>query len=457
MSDDGLLRPEHSPQLLAPRPTRGFGARRLNRRPAIIAGVVAAVVATAIMYTYHQRIEQAQREAAEAKDSHNPTPADGSAILGQAPREGMHKAAFSEGKPQTKPSAQSSQQQPSGPAQEDEAEKARRAAWAQYYQQVAEVDRWKWDAQKRALGADTKVEMPQASGTAPQGQQVSYGTGAGAPYVPGPSVGVPPAMPAIAGYDGLFGGYGGLPSGPILPDTTGANQKVAWMEHQADITGAQDTLLTTVRPPISPFLITAGDFINCVAVNGENSEGLGLFVGRVTRDIYDSATGQYRLIPQGSKVIGTYDTSVSAGQERIPTKLTRIIFPDSESLDLGGMPAGDASGIAGLHDQVNTHWWAKFGNALILGIAGAGAQLSQPQSVVGQGYSPTSVASASIAQQMAQVGAMAAQAGLSIPNTLEIRPGYSFTIQLTKDIVFPHPYVDMRTQAVPISAGPVMH
>ena len=228
------------------------------------------------------------------------------------------------------------------------------------------------------------------------------------------------------------------------------------MTQAGDTSGASDTLMARVRDPISPYLITAGDFINCVSMGGENSDAPGMFVGRVTNNVYDSATGHYLLIPQGSKVVGVYDNVVSQGQTRIPTAITRIIFPDSESIDLGSMSAADQSGFAGLHDEVNTHWWAKFGNALILGIAGAGVQLSQ-----GTGYNDTNgydarqIAAASLGQQFAELGAETARSGLTIPNTLIVRPGYQFTIQVTKDIVL-RPYVDERTPGASISLGPVV-
>ena len=114
-------------------------------------------------------------------------------------------------------------------------------------------------------------------------------------------------------------------------------------------------------------------------------------------------------------MVGVYDNVVSQGQTRIPTAITRIIFPDSELIDLGSMSAADQSGFAGLHDEVNTHWWAKFGNALILGIAGAGVQLSQGTGYNdNNGYDARQIAAASLGQQFAELGAETARSGLTI-------------------------------------------
>ena len=132
--------------------------------------------------------------------------------------------------------------------------------------------------------------------------------------------------------------------------------------------------------------MTAGDVIPCVAQGGEDSDTPGQFVGRVSRNIYDSATGRFLLIQQNSKVIGTYDNVVTNGQTRIPTVITRIIFPDSSSIPIGAMPAADQGGFTGLHDQVDTHLWEKFGNAMILAIGSAGIQLSQGTGQSTNGY-----------------------------------------------------------------------
>ena len=216
-------------------------------------------------------------------------------------------------------------------------------------------------------------------------------------------------MPAAyAGSAGPYGGGLGIGGGyPILPpagpDPAGAREKLAFVG-QAGNLGQNDTLAATVRDPISPYLVTAGDVIPCVAQGGEDSDTPGQFVGRVSRNIYDSATGRFLLIPQNSKVIGTYDNVVTNGQTRIPTVITRIIFPDSSSIPIGAMPAADQGGFAGLHDQVDTHLWEKFGNALILAIGSAGIQLSQGTGQSTNGYNAQQIGAAAIGQQFGELG-----------------------------------------------------
>ena len=59
---------------------------------------------------------------------------------------------------------------------------------------------------------------------------------------------------------------------------------------------------------------------------------------------------------------------------------------------------------------------------------------------------------------LASWGRSNARSGLSIPNTLTVRPGYAFVVQVTKDMVL-RPYVDRRTARPGVQAinlGPVM-
>ena len=143
--------PERSPGLLAPPPTRGAGVRRLNRLPIVFGVSAAMLVVAAIGYTYRDRVMQATVSAQQAA-SHKPEPANGSAVLSNAPFGGEVEPAVAKtplsthtGRPQTQPAQQpSAMLSDNGGGQtqgEDEATKARREAWRNYYQQLAEVQK----------------------------------------------------------------------------------------------------------------------------------------------------------------------------------------------------------------------------------------------------------------------------------------------------------------------------
>ena len=72
--------------------------------------------------------------------------------------------------------------------------------------------------------------------------------------------------------------------------------------------------------------------------------------------VYDTVTGQHLLIPQGARLLASYDSMVAWGQERVLLCWSRIIFPNGSSINLQCMPAADLKGQAGLTDEVDNHW-----------------------------------------------------------------------------------------------------
>ena len=127
--------------------------------------------------------------------------------------------------------------------------------------------------------------------------------------------------------------------------------------------------------------------------------------GQVSENVYDTATGRYILIPQGAKLVGTYDNSVTTGQERVLIAWTRIIYPDASSLDLGKMPGADEGGFAGFHDQVDDHFLKVFGNAILLSVVSAGVQLSQGNANnQTSGLTTQQTIAAALGQQLGQLG-----------------------------------------------------
>ena len=201
--------------------------------------------------------------------------------------------------------------------------------------------------------------------------------------------------------------------------------------------------------PISPYEVKAGTVIPATMIGGVNSDLPGLLLAQVSENIYDSATGRYLLIPQGAKLIGTYDNGVTFGQSRILVGWQRIIYPDSSSIDLGRMPGADQSGYAGFKDKINNHLFRLFSEALLLSIFSAGVQLGQPQASSGNNYNSSQIVAAALAGQMGELGMEIVRRNMDVAPTLEVRPGYSFNVMVTKDMVFPGD----RAQPASVSTG----
>ncbi|MEH2477994.1 type IV secretory pathway VirB10-like protein [Nitrobacteraceae bacterium AZCC 2146] len=150
----------------------------------------------------------------------------------------------------------------------------------------------------------------------------------------------------------------------------------------------------------------------------------------MTEAVYDSPTGRYLLIPQGAKLIGQYDSSVSFGQSRVLLVWTRLIMPDGASIVLERQPGADTGGYAGLEDEVDNHWGMLFKAAVLSTLlSGAEAGTSQDENNLVQAI--RSGASNSISQTGQQI----VQRQLNIQPTSTIRPGFPVRVIVTRDLV----------------------
>jgi type IV secretory pathway VirB10-like protein len=200
-----------------------------------------------------------------------------------------------------------------------------------------------------------------------------------------------------------------------------------------------DYLGAAVQNPVSPYELQAGSIIPATLITGINSDLPGQITAQVTENVYDSISGNNLLIPQGTKVVGLYDSKVAYGQERVLVAWKRLIFPNGKSLDLNGMPGVDISGYAGFNDEVNNHYTKIFGSVVLMSLLSAGAQLSQPQNNTNNlnaGPNVNQMLAQSLGTNIANTANTITQKNISIQPTLEIRPGYEFNISVTRDMVF---------------------
>jgi type IV secretion system protein VirB10 len=196
-----------------------------------------------------------------------------------------------------------------------------------------------------------------------------------------------------------------------------------------------------VRKPQSPYILQTGFVIPATLISGINSELPGQIMAQVSQNIYDSPVGKHRLIPQGSRLVGTYSSEVEYGQARVLVAWQRIVFPDGKTMDIGAMPGADGVGYAGFKDQVNNHYLRIFGSALIMSAIVAGTAYSQRDAGGAFGrQNAGSIMSQSLGQQLGLVTANLIRKNMNISPTLEIRPGYRFNIIVTKDMVFNKPW-----------------
>jgi type IV secretory pathway VirB10-like protein len=135
-------------------------------------------------------------------------------------------------------------------------------------------------------------------------------------------------------------------------------------------------LHAAVQKQRSPYTLFAGTILPCVLTQGINSDLPGQIGCLISQNAYDTVTGAHLLLPQGTKAIGTYDSRVSYGQERVLVIWMRLMRPDGSTLSLEGMPGMDLSGYAGLTGSVNNHYLRLLSGVVLGSVIGASAQIA---------------------------------------------------------------------------------
>ncbi|MFC0685843.1 TrbI/VirB10 family protein [Novosphingobium clariflavum] len=211
------------------------------------------------------------------------------------------------------------------------------------------------------------------------------------------------------------------------PDPSATDRKVQFAEK---FDGKGDINPHSVSRSSSPNVLMAGSVIAASLITGLNSDVPGMVVAQVTQSVFDSATGQVLLIPQGARLIGNYDSVVAYGQSRALVVWQRLVMPDGSSLRLDNMPATDSSGYAGLVDKVDYHTGRLLKGVAIATLLGVGTELSiNGESDLVQAIRESAQTSAS------RAGDQITQRNLDIQPTITVRPGAPVRLVVRQDLV----------------------
>jgi type IV secretion system protein TrbI len=218
-------------------------------------------------------------------------------------------------------------------------------------------------------------------------------------------------------------------------------RKQAFIE-QARGRAINNYLKSTRTLELGRYEIKMGWDIPAILEQGINSDLPGEVKALVRSNVYDTATGKYLLIPQGSRLVGIYDSQIAYGQNRLQVVWSRIIYPDGSSINLDGMSGEDSQGMAGFHDKVDNHYKRLVGSALLTSAFVAGISLSQRQNT-SLLTTPTAgqTATSALGQQLGELGTEITRKNLNIQPTVKIPIGYLFNVRVNKDILFEAPYV----------------
>jgi type IV secretion system protein VirB10 len=207
------------------------------------------------------------------------------------------------------------------------------------------------------------------------------------------------------------------------------DRKLAFVNAEAD---RRTVGSDRVQEKASPYIVQAGTVIAAALITGIKSDLPGQITAQVTEHVYDSPTGSHLLIPQGSRLIGEYDSQVAFGQSRVLLVWNRLIMPDGTSIVLERLQGADPQGYSGLEDGVDYHWGQLFRAAALSTLLGIGTEIgsSNDENEIARAIRESAQDTAS------DVGQQIVRRQLNIQPTLTIRPGHPIRIIVVRDLVF---------------------
>lgn len=186
---------------------------------------------------------------------------------------------------------------------------------------------------------------------------------------------------------------------------------------------------------LSEFELKAGDFIPATLQTGINSDlPSKIIVAVVSENVRDTITGKHILIPQGTRVIGTYDSSVTFGQERLLVIWQRLIFPNGKSIGLDNMQGVDLSGKAGITGEIDNHFGTLLKGVVLSSIMGSAGAIVTDRKNDWRG-----AAAEGAGEQIVTIGDRFADRALSRQPTINIEPGTRLNIMVHSDLIL-EPY-----------------
>jgi type IV secretion system protein TrbI len=244
----------------------------------------------------------------------------------------------------------------------------------------------------------------------------------------------PIGQPSSVGTPTTTSNQSSQPTQPPADDTftqNGQDRKLAFVNASVD---RRTTSPDRIEAPASSYVVQAGNIIPASLITGIRSDLPGQITAQVTESVFDSPTGRFLLIPQGTRLIGVYDSQVAFGQSRVLLVWTRLIMPNGRSIVLERQPGADTAGYSGLEDEVDNHWGALFGAALLSTLLGVGSELGAGSDTGNNGDIIQALRRGS-SESMNQTGQKVVQRNLNIQPTLTIRPGFPVRVIVNRDLV----------------------
>ncbi|MQB07159.1 type IV secretion system protein VirB10 [Agrobacterium tumefaciens] len=176
------------------------------------------------------------------------------------------------------------------------------------------------------------------------------------------------------------------------------------------------------------FIVAMGTSIPCVLETALASDQPGFTSCVINRDVL-SDNGRVVLMEKGTQVVGEYRGGLQRGQKRLFVLWNRAKTPKGVIVTLAS-PATDALGRAGVDGYVDTHWWERFGSALLLSIVGDATSYASSQ------LQDSDVDAQNTTSAGQQAAAIAVEQSINIPPTLNKHQGEQVSIFVARDLDF---------------------
>ena len=155
-------------------------------------------------------------------------------------------------------------------------------------------------------------------------------------------------------------------------------------------------------------------------------------MAQVTENVYDTVTGRMLLIPQGSRLMGSYDSVVAFHQSRALVVWQRMVMPSGSSLVIDNLPAADTAGYAGLEDQVDYHTWQLLKGIALSTLLGIGSEIGYSRS--NESDLVRAIRESTLVSTN-RAGQRITEKNLNIQPTITIRPGWPVRVIVHKDLI----------------------
>ncbi|MGY3449855.1 TrbI/VirB10 family protein [Bradyrhizobium sp. USDA 4353] len=216
----------------------------------------------------------------------------------------------------------------------------------------------------------------------------------------------------------------------------GQERKLAFVNEPVD---RRTTSPDRVTRPTSPYVVQAGTVIPGALITGIRSDLPGQITAQVTENIFDTPSGRVLLVPQGARLIGAYDSQVTAGQSRVLLVWTRLIMPNGRSIVLERQQGADAGGYSGLSDEVDNHWRQLAGAALLSTLLSVASEVNAGANPNTNNATILQALRQGFGNAMSQTGQQLVRQQMNVQPTLTVRPGFPVRVIVNRDLVL-EPY-----------------